>query len=128
VGSFRLVLAAGVGVVGLAATGAAAASTIAYTSLGPSSSRVWVMRGDGSEKDRLTSGSVVDSAPSLAPGGRRLVFVRRRSGGRDDLFRASVAGSSVRRLTRSRLAEATPTWSPAGDLIGFSAGRAPGSS
>jgi hypothetical protein len=60
VGSFRLVLAAGVGLAGLAATGATAASTIAYTSLSPFSSHVWVMRGDGSEKDRLTSGSVVD--------------------------------------------------------------------
>ena len=86
------------------------------------------MRGDGSEKDRLTAGSVVDLAPSFSPAGTRLVFVRRRSGGRDDLFRIGVGGSGLLRLSRTQVAEADPTWSPQGGLIAFSAGRAIGSS
>ena len=86
----KLVLAAVAGAAGLGAAGVADAATIAYTSLGPSSSHVWVMRGNGSEKDQLTTGSVVDVAPSLSPTGARLVFVRRRAGDRDDLFRIGI--------------------------------------
>ena len=85
------------------------------------------MRGDGSGKDRLTSGSVVNVAPSLSPAGARLVFVRRLAGDRDDLFRIDADGSGLRRLTRTAVAETDPTWSPDGGLIACSAGRAPGS-
>ena len=100
--SSKALLAAGVGAAGLAAAGAAAASTIAYTSLGTTASHVRVMRGDGSRKERLTSGSVVDVAPSFAPRGSRLVFVRRLAGDRDDLFRIDVDGSDLARLRAPR--------------------------
>ena len=58
-----MVLAAAAGAAGLGAAGVADTATIAYTSLDASSSHVWVMRGNGSEKDQLTTGSVVDVAP-----------------------------------------------------------------
>jgi len=128
VGRSKLVLAPLAGAVLLGAPGVADTSTIAYTSLGTFSSHVWVMRGNGNEKDQVTAGSVVDLAPSLSPAGRRLVFVRRRADDRDDLFRVGIDGSGLLRLTRTRVAEADPTWSSAGGLIAFSAGRAVGSS
>ena len=103
-GRSKLVLAAVAAATGLGVAGAADAATIAYTSLGASSSHVWVMRGDGSEKEQLTSGSVVDVAPSLSPAGQRLVFVRRRSGERDDLFRIGIGGSGLLRLSTTRVA------------------------
>ena len=112
-----VLLAAAAGAAALGTAGVAAASTIAYTSLGASSSHVWVMRGDGSGKERLTSGSVVNVAPSLSPAGARLVFVRRLADDRDDLFRIDTDGSDLRRLTRTAVAEADATWSPAGGLI-----------
>jgi hypothetical protein len=77
-GTKRLLVLAAVAA-GLAAAGAAAgATTIAYSSQGATASHVWVMRGDGSQKDRLTSGAVDDVSPALSPGGARVVFVRRR--------------------------------------------------
>ena len=48
--SHRLLAAAALAA-GLAAGGVAAASNVAYTSLGPSASHVWVMEGDGTDKD-----------------------------------------------------------------------------
>lgn len=112
----------------LGQVGTAAAATVAYTSLGASSSHVWVMRGAGSEKKRLTSGSVVDVAPTLSPAGTRLVFVRRLAGDRDDLYRIGVDGAGLRRLTQTAVAEEDPVWSPAGGLIAFSAGGGQGAS
>src|SRR5688500_8180554 len=63
--SHRL-LPAAVLAAGLAAAGVAAGSNVAYTSLGPSTSHVWVMEGDGSGKDRLTSGLVNDFRPVVS--------------------------------------------------------------
>ena len=103
-------------------------TTIAYTSQGATSSHVWVMRGDGTQKDRLTSGSVDDVSPSLAPGGGRLVFVRRLAGRRDDLYRVGADGTGLTRLTRTAVAEANPAWAPRGGRLAFEAGSALGSS
>lgn len=77
-----------------------------------SSAHVWVMRGDGGEKDRLTSGSVDDVSPTLAPGGSRVVFVRRRADRRDELYRIQANGTGLTRLTRTGVAESNPVWSP----------------
>jgi WD40-like Beta Propeller Repeat len=76
--SYRLLSAAALAA-GLVAAGIAAASNVAYTSLGASTSHVWVMEGDGTGKDQLTSGSVNDFGPVISPNGSRLVFVRRRT-------------------------------------------------
>ena len=68
-GPLHRLLAAAALAAGLAAAGIAAASNVAYTSLGPSTSHVWVMEGDGSDKDRLTTGSVNDFGPVISPSG-----------------------------------------------------------
>ncbi|MGH3062262.1 MAG: TolB family protein, partial [Gaiellaceae bacterium] len=99
-GTKRL-LALAVGTAGLALSGAAAgATTIAYSSQGSSASHIWVMRGDGSQKERLTSGSIDDVSPALSPAGARVVFVRRRLDRQDELYRVDAAGGGLRRLTR----------------------------
>jgi hypothetical protein len=60
------------GAAGLDAAGAAAgATTIAYSSQGASASHIWVMRGDGALKERLTSGAYDDVSPALSPAGVR---------------------------------------------------------
>ena len=123
-GTKRLLVVAA-GAAGLATAGAAAGSTtIAYSSQGPSASHIWVMRGDGSQKERLTSGAVDDVSPALSPAGARLVFVRRRPDRQNELYRVDAMGGGLRRLTSTNAAEANPSWAPGGGLIAFEYGGA----
>jgi Tol biopolymer transport system component len=102
--------------------GAAAETRIAYTSLA-NSSHVAVMKGDGSERAALTSGAVNDVSPAWSPAGTRLVFVRRRANGSDDLLLVNGDGTGLRRLTRTAASEANPVWSQHRGRLAYERGR-----
>ncbi len=77
---------------------------------------IWIMRADGSGKQRVTSTTTgFDASPSWSPDGSRLVFVRYYSGDAD-LTILALATGVVRQLPMpgQQLAAA---WSPLGDLI-----------
>jgi Tol biopolymer transport system component len=73
----------------------------------------------------------VDSAPTFAPNGKRLAFIRHVSqNGEDVVFTANADGSNVERLISRRQTEfdafGTPAWSPNGAEILISAGKGQG--
>ena len=114
-------VAAGAVAAGLVTVGGAGAVTIAYTSLGASSSHVWVMRGDGSER----TGS---QPPRWSTSRRRFRRPARASsscGGGPEAGTTSSASASAARaccaFPRTQVAEADPTWSPQGSdrLLGW---------
>ena len=64
------------------------------------------------------------SDPQVSPGGRQIVFVRRKTDleankGRTDLWLVGVDGAGLRRLTSHQAADSNPRWSPDGESIWF---------
>jgi len=64
------------------------------------------------------------SDPQVSPGGRHIVFVRRKTDleankGRTDLWLVGVDGAGLRRLTSHQAADSNPRWSPDGESIWF---------
>jgi Tol biopolymer transport system component len=61
---------------------------------------LFTVRPDGSGQRRLTSGSEVDSRPTLSTNGRYVVFERRASeGAPGDLYTVAIGGANVHQLT-----------------------------
>jgi Tol biopolymer transport system component len=81
--------------------------------------RIYRMRPDGSRKQRLGRGDEADWSPT----GRRIVFSVEQANGRGDLYVMNADGSNPRRLTRTRVDESRPSWSPRGGKIAFQRGR-----
>jgi len=79
---------------------------------------IWTMRADGSDKRMLTSTlSGFDSSPTWSPDGQRLAFVRYYSG-ESDITIIDVNTGVMTRVPRAGY-EASPSWSPDGSLIAF---------
>jgi TolB protein len=84
---------------------------------------LFVMRADGSEVRRLTSGP--DTAPAWSPDGREIAFTRGENlssftRANEDVYVVDAGGGDPRRLTRTaRYFETTPAWSPDGSRIVF---------
>ena len=67
---------------------------------------------------RLTTQSGIDTAPSYAPDGNRIVFESDR-GGSQQLYVMGADGSGQQRISFGDGRAASPVWSPRGDLIAF---------
>jgi TolB protein len=67
---------------------------------------------------RLTNSNAIDTSPSYAPSGNRVVFESDR-GGTQQLYTMNADGSGVQRISYGNGRYATPVWSPRGDLIAF---------
>lgn len=94
---------------------------------------LYVMSFDGSGKRKLTRNG---TAPTWSPDGRRIAFVRavaarcyRRSGPRCEnsyeIYVTRADGTGQQRLTRNRVSEYNPDWSPIGSRIAYDRRRAP---
>jgi hypothetical protein len=81
---------------------------------------VFSVRADGSGLRRVTSGPDLDSAPSIAPNGRYVLFERRaRDGAPADLYTVSLNGGSPKALTTSPDDDHEASFSGNGKLIVF---------
>jgi Tol biopolymer transport system component len=88
---------------------------------------IWTVRPDGTEPLRLTAGPDQDWAPSWAPSGNRLAFVRGR-GAAAEIYVVGAHGQNLRRVTVNDVYDADPSWSPSGRRIVFTSDRAVASS
>jgi len=67
---------------------------------------------------QLTKHPSINTGPSFAPDGQRIVFESDR-GGTQQLYIMRSSGSDVQRISFGGGRYATPVWSPRGDLIAF---------
>lgn len=87
---------------------------------------ICLMKRDGTGRRKLTDRRLSDGAPTWAPGGNRIVFIRyfRTDGGfQTDLVTLELKTGAIRRLTRTADNETGPVWSPSGDKIAFVSSR-----
>ncbi len=88
------------------------------------SSKIWLVRADGSGLRRITDGDGVDEMPALSPDGQRVVFSRTThdgtpAGRKPELYVVPTAGGEAERLTENTVEDVNPVWSPDGRRIAF---------
>jgi TolB protein len=93
-----------------------------YVSGSGKAARIFVIREDGTGKQRLTNNKSSESGPAYSRDGKRIAFSSIR-GRNQDLYVMNADGSNVRRLTSHPAPDFQPTWSPDGKRIAFSSLR-----
>jgi len=90
-------------------------------------SDIFVMKGDGTGLQRLTStDDLYEGDPAVSPDGRRIAFTRRLADGNLEIFLMNADGSGEVNLTQDPAVDFYPTWSPDGARIAFTSERAGG--
>lgn len=95
---------------------------IACTSTRDDNSEIYLVKSDGTEKQRLTSDPALDVHPSFSPDGRKIAFVTDRWGD-FEIAIYNLDTSLITRLTDSRGLDDYPCWSPDGKQIAFMSRR-----
>ncbi len=83
---------------------------------------LWLIPSVGGEMEQLTTGIILDWAPSWSPDGKEIAFFTNRSGNRD-IWIMPTGGGPARQLTHHESFDNYPTWSPDGQEFAFSSGR-----
>ena len=94
-------------------------------------SEIYVMDADGENPQNLTNNRDDDWSPSWSPDGTRIVFMSYREGHfigdfediTSEIYVMDVDGANQQRLTENRKNDESPSWSPDGTRIVFSADR-----
>lgn len=95
-----------------------------YTGGRSESSKIWIVRSDGTGLRQLTTESGTDETPAISPDGKRIVFARTAhdgtpAGRKPELYVVSVVGGKPVRLTENTVEDVNPVFSPDGQSIAF---------
>jgi TolB protein len=82
------------------------------------STNLYTMNLGSKETTRLTDTQAIDTSPSYAPDGSRIVFESDR-GGTQQIYVMSADGGGATRISFGDGRYSTPVWSPKGDYIAF---------
>lgn len=83
---------------------------------------VYVMTGDGTNQQRLTSHVNDDVLPTWSPDGKRIAFCSERDGDWE-IYSMKADGTDLKKLTENTTSDRAPSWSPDGRFIAFHAFR-----
>ncbi|MCB0638388.1 MAG: PD40 domain-containing protein, partial [Lewinella sp.] len=81
-------------------------------------SRLWMMKADGSEHQKLTTREVNESSPRWSPSGDRLAFVSSTEEGAE-IYLYWLASGKLARLSKLPNSPANLSWSPDGTQLAF---------
>ena len=95
---------------------------IAYSSQQAAGSDIFLVRPDGTARQRLTDNDALDGTPAWSPDGTRLAIFSDRDGSWN-LYVMNADGSQERRLTADAAEDSAPAWSPDGNWIAFMSDR-----
>lgn len=84
---------------------------------------IWVAGVDGTDPRRLTDGLENDQFPRWSPDNEWILFTRRQSDDRSDLYRVRPDGTGLMPLTNGEHHDQNPYWSPDGESIAFVSNR-----
>ena len=96
---------------------------ILFTSVREGNYEVYIMNADGSHQVNLTQNPADDFQAVWSPTGEQILFISNREGGTEELYLMNPDGSGVRRVFKRqrRSNKSSPTWSPNGKRIAYSA-------
>jgi TolB protein len=94
---------------------------IAYYERSGDSASILIVRPDGTDRERVTSGANYDANPTWGPGGHEIAFARGVGGMRQtwDIFILDVGSGRETRITNTPEREMHTSWSPDGRRIAF---------
>ncbi|HUN09446.1 MAG TPA: hypothetical protein PLQ56_22775 [Aggregatilineales bacterium] len=88
---------------------------------------IWRINADGTEPQRLTDNTGVDTQPAWSPNGDVILFVSDQANGPDsgvtEIFSVTPDGETIEQMTDAANSSYTPAWSPAGTRIVFASDR-----
>jgi Tol biopolymer transport system component len=98
-----------------------AGDRIVHAACTPAGCGLYIMRSNGSNLERLTTGKN-DIAPAASPDGSQIAFVSDRDGNWE-IYVINTDGTGLRRLTNNASRDGLPTWSPDGQWLAFVTNR-----